>query len=673
ATASTVVLRDGSADITTRYFKSNVANVSTISGAMAFRTAASSGIEFCSSPEAIRTWLGASASGGDATYVKKAGDTMSGNLLFSNNMGAFMGMQGLVGNNDYWRVGGGATASDAGYLEIATADNGTEPIYVRQYTGVFTSLTRTATLLDASGNTSFPNTVTAQILSSTRSGRTSTISSENASYTHYKTTADSGHWFDKDIRVQGNIYCGPSYNQLVWSTNNLAFGTGATNMATGNHTHTAAQVGLGNVANFGYSNAIGDNSVERYATTNMVAQVRAEKVSKGGDTMTGTLTTPKIIDNATNFGKDVSPLITIATGGWSKPIGFTSMITNTSVGRPSTSDSHGYWTVLSKRDTAGGYSGFFTGYSTRDIFYGNGGTSSVNPTWAKIFTSENKPNSTDVGLGNVGNYSAVNKAGDTMTGNLHINAELRVNSRAIIDARGFGGVGQVPAISFAIGDNDTGFNWASDGVIDYWANNVRRYSMLDVYHNGRKPSAADVGAVSKSGDTMTGMLTINNNSPTILLRDTDNMSAFLHCNSNLLYVLRSPGNNGDSWDNGPNGRHPMTLSLADGSVTFSGNVTAYSDKRLKKNIRPISDPLNKINELNGIIYETIETNNTKSGVIAQEVAKVMPSLVTEDKDGYLSVAYGNMVGLLIEGIKELKREIDDLKSQLNKDGKEKKI
>jgi hypothetical protein len=70
-------------------------------------------------------------------------------------------VRGNMGDNDQFRILIGATASNAGYVEIATADDGNEPIYVRQYTGVFTSLTRTATLLDASGNTSFPGTVTA--------------------------------------------------------------------------------------------------------------------------------------------------------------------------------------------------------------------------------------------------------------------------------------------------------------------------------------------------------------------------------------------------------------------------------------------------------------------------------------------------------------------------------
>ena len=70
-------------------------------------------------------------------------------------------VRGNMADNDHFRILVGGTATNAGYVEIATADDGTEPIYVRQYTGVFSSLTRTATLLDGSGNTSFPGTVTA--------------------------------------------------------------------------------------------------------------------------------------------------------------------------------------------------------------------------------------------------------------------------------------------------------------------------------------------------------------------------------------------------------------------------------------------------------------------------------------------------------------------------------
>lgn len=84
-------------------------------------------------------------------------------------------VRGNMGDNDQARILVGATAINAGFLEIATADDGTEPIYVRQYTGTFTTLARTATLLDGSGNTSFPGTVTANGVVLT--GNTGTVTS----------------------------------------------------------------------------------------------------------------------------------------------------------------------------------------------------------------------------------------------------------------------------------------------------------------------------------------------------------------------------------------------------------------------------------------------------------------------------------------------------------------
>ena len=76
----------------------------------------------------------------------------------------------------------GGTASNAGYAELATADDGSEPIYVRQYTGVFTNLARTATLLDGSGNTSFPGTVSASSFSGNLSGNATTATTATTAY-----------------------------------------------------------------------------------------------------------------------------------------------------------------------------------------------------------------------------------------------------------------------------------------------------------------------------------------------------------------------------------------------------------------------------------------------------------------------------------------------------------
>lgn len=78
-------------------------------------------------------------------------------------------LYGIIGTNDYFRVRAGG-AANGGYLEIATADDGDEPIYVRQYTGLFATVARTATLLNASGNTIFPGTLTASNFSGSSSG-----------------------------------------------------------------------------------------------------------------------------------------------------------------------------------------------------------------------------------------------------------------------------------------------------------------------------------------------------------------------------------------------------------------------------------------------------------------------------------------------------------------------
>lgn len=97
--------------------------------------------------------------------------SISGDLEFSNSGTTTRGIVGTVGDNDFWRVVGGATATNSGFLEIATADDGSEPIYVRQYNnGKFSTLARTATLLDESGNTSFPGTVTASSFSGDLNG-----------------------------------------------------------------------------------------------------------------------------------------------------------------------------------------------------------------------------------------------------------------------------------------------------------------------------------------------------------------------------------------------------------------------------------------------------------------------------------------------------------------------
>ena len=103
-----------------------------------------------------------------------------------------------------------------------------------------------------------------------------------------------------------------------------------------------------------------------------------------------------------------------------------------------------------------------------------------------------------------------------------------------------------------------------------------------------------------------------------------------------------------------------------GSFTAAGNVTAYSDRRAKTNIKRIENALDKVCSIGGYTYtmKNFQKEDKQfTGVIAQEVLEVLPEAVEGSEDTKYSVAYGNMVGLLIEAIKELKSEVEILKNQ----------
>ena len=120
--------------------------------------------------------------------------------------------------------------------------------------------------------------------------------------------------------------------------------------------------------------------------------------------------------------------------------------------------------------------------------------------------------------------------------------------------------------------------------------------------------------------------------------------------------------------NGGGSSGGVTLNL-DSTITVTtvnaGTVNTTSDERAKEDITPITGALDKVQQLGGYSFTLKATDEKSSGVIAQEVQKVMPELVQEGADGLLSVQYGNMVGLLIEAIKEQQAQIDELKQKLN--------
>ena len=125
-----------------------------------------------------------------------------------------------------------------------------------------------------------------------------------------------------------------------------------------------------------------------------------------------------------------------------------------------------------------------------------------------------------------------------------------------------------------------------------------------------------------------------------------------------------------------NSRTAVTCSInaATGAILSSNNITAYSDIRVKDNIEVIPNALDKVSQLSGYTFTRTDVEDKEqkyTGVIAQEVLKVLPEAVQlgATEEDTMSVAYGNMVGLMIEAIKELKSEVDDLRTQLSQKGK----
>ena len=123
----------------------------------------------------------------------------------------------------------------------------------------------------------------------------------------------------------------------------------------------------------------------------------------------------------------------------------------------------------------------------------------------------------------------------------------------------------------------------------------------------------------------------------------------------------------------------LAAQSTNGRIDASNDIVAFSssDKRLKENIKPIAKPLDKVLKLNGVEFDWKELTTKEKqvihsneghdvGVIAQEVEKVLPEVVQTRDNGYMAVKYEKMVPLLIEAIKELKAEIEELKI-INKD------
>ena len=106
----------------------------------------------------------------------------------------------------------------------------------------------------------------------------------------------------------------------------------------------------------------------------------------------------------------------------------------------------------------------------------------------------------------------------------------------------------------------------------------------------------------------------------------------------------------------------FSFNASSGDLAVGGNVTAYSDERLKTDIETLKNALELIENIRGVSF--LRDGRKGLGVVAQELEKVLPELVNNNEDGYKSVAYANLSAVFIEAIKELNKEIALLKTNM---------
>ena len=151
---------------------------------------------------------------------------------------------------------------------------------------------------------------------------------------------------------------------------------------------------------------------------------------------------------------------------------------------------------------------------------------------------------------------------------------------------------------------------------------------------------------------------INNTTGSLYIRDSDGDIIIQAKNNENSIVANNDGSVQVYYDNAQKLATTSAGVSVTGSMTASGNVTAYSDERLKSSVETIPDALSKVLSVRGVTFDMNAERGT--GVIAQELEKVLPEAVFDNEDGFKSVAYGNVVGLLIEAIKEQQTQIETL-------------
>ena len=252
--------------------------------------------------------------------------------------------------------------------------------------------------------------------------------------------------------------------------------------------------------------------------------------------------------------------------------------------------------------------------------------------------------------------------------------------------------------------NDSEKKYHYLGQVSSWCGSVRVSGSFESHNIGRGSGSFDINFSRRDGFKATGYAGgILGNSVDIELyevndgpiqMDFPNLNVYLvtglyamtnidiettGCHSSITTGGFNPSpiedNNDNFIDTEPYYKLSTNGFSLSGPINVSGNITApgffySSDKTLKKNIKKITNPLERIIQLEGVSFNWKKDNQESIGLIAQDVEKVFPEIVSTNKEGLKTVAYGNLIAPLIEALKiqdnkieQLIKEIEQLKNE----------
>lgn len=196
------------------------------------------------------------------------------------------------------------------------------------------------------------------------------------------------------------------------------------------------------------------------------------------------------------------------------------------------------------------------------------------------------------------------------------------------------------------------------------ATNVTVSANLTVSSAGELVITPGAGIFANGGLGTAGQVLASNGTSIYWSTVSGGASLTANNTSTATFFIPMANTTSGSWSNGVVAN--TKLYFVPSSGTLSATVfNSLSDEEYKINVQTVSDALNIVNNLRGVSFIWKDNNIPSIGVIAQEVEKVLPELVNEH-DNRKSVNYDGLIGVLIEAIKELKQEIDDLKNKNNK-------